>query len=256
MQIPIQINVKGEMVVGIMHIPERSLKGNPVIIAINGLNGNRVEHQRMLVQLGERAEKNGIALLRFDSRGLGLSEGEFWNTTVESKLEDIKCIIDFLKGCYRNNLTVFFLGYSDGAKLILNLLETSLDKEHLAGMLLWSPVLLPVNGELKKKKMVREPNTKAMVFPFGGLWIGVKYIRDVSIDKDFLTPIHEFNKPLMCIFGTNDEKTTDLINIMKTDKYKNVELSLIEDAGHTFQDKVWTEEVINNSIEWIIRQNT
>lgn len=73
----------------------------PAVILISGSgpqdrNSYIMGHKPFLL-LAHELTQSGIAVLRFDERGVGLSEGEFENATLEDMIEDVKSGFEFLK---------------------------------------------------------------------------------------------------------------------------------------------------------------
>ena len=82
----------GEKIFGILHRPLHS-QPVPAIVICPGFAGNKCGKFRMFVTLGKELAKRGIAVLRFDYRGAGDSEGEFREVTLEGKISDtLKCL--------------------------------------------------------------------------------------------------------------------------------------------------------------------
>lgn len=139
MQIPIHILKKSKCIAGIMHIPDVRVQGTPIVILCYGLNGNRVENERLLVKAGKEFMDAGIVFVRFDYIGLGVSDGEFWEVSNTSKVEDVLAVINYIKGCFQEETyNIFLLGFSDGAK-IANIVANLSDE--VKGLANWSPVL-------------------------------------------------------------------------------------------------------------------
>ena len=85
---------------GTLTLPNKTGKF-PAVIIISGSgpqnrDGEMFSHKPYLV-LADHLTKNGIGVLRFDERGVGESEGNFENTTLEQFSTDVEMAIDFLK---------------------------------------------------------------------------------------------------------------------------------------------------------------
>lgn len=85
----------GEKIFGILHRPLHSQRV-PAIVICPGFAGNKCGKFRMFVTLAKELAKQGIAVLRFDYRGAGDSEGEFSDITLEGKISDTLKCLDFL----------------------------------------------------------------------------------------------------------------------------------------------------------------
>ncbi|GKX31028.1 hypothetical protein SH1V18_35080 [Vallitalea longa] len=255
MQIPVNIVIDGKNVMGILHVPQiyRNVESTPVIIMCYGLNGNRVEVHRMSVLLGRQAEKNGIYLLRFDYTGLGVSDGEFWETSIQKKVKDILSGIDFIRGCFHNeNISLFLLGFSDGARIALNVSNKIND---VSGLCMWSPVLVPNSSYFRsrtKMKLFREPTSRSIVYKFFGLWMSTDYIREINSNNN-RNEIFDFRGPSLCIFGGRDQLVKETKNkiISYNNLHNNPKIVVIPEAKHMFGRSEWTDKVIIETINWV-----
>lgn len=258
MQIPIQIDVGGQYVFGMLHLPRKKVNPLRVVVMCYGLNGNRVENNRMTVFFGRKAEESGIAFCRFDYRGLGVSEGEFWNTSVQTKVEDVLAVVHHIKACFRDErIQIFALGYSDGVRIVLDLIERIKD---IVGICLWSPILYTLIDNAHgrhARKFVREPNTGSLVLPHRGLWMGKEYLKQQIYKGDEPERLKKFLKPCMAFFGGNDPltiKTRDRMIEMQNCERRDIEIAVVDGADHLFSRVSWSEQVIDKTLDWVLRQ--
>ncbi|AJQ26590.1 alpha/beta hydrolase [Pelosinus fermentans] len=256
MQVPVQIYAKGRNLAGVIHIPSVRAIGAPIIIMCYGLNGDRVEVHRMSVFAARRAAQLGITFIRFDYSGLGLSDDEFWHSSINTKVEDVLAVIDFVKGCFQTeNPTLVLLGFSDGGRVACRI--ANICKE-VSGLAMWNPMfsamppILPNSGFVPK--FVREPQTREFVYPFFGLWMGSEYVRDINSSMN----IEEFNtydKDKLLIFGGDDlysKETREQIIRDPSNLTTNVKIISIPGANHLFNRVEWTEQVISKTMEWVL----
>ena len=85
---------------GTLTLPNKTGKF-PAVLIISGSgphnrDGEMFSHKPYLV-LADHLTKNGIAVLRYDERGVGKSEGNFEDTKLEQFKTDVEMAIDFLK---------------------------------------------------------------------------------------------------------------------------------------------------------------
>ena len=93
---------------------------------------------RIGVKLGKFFEENGVNLIRFDYRNLGVSDGYFEQSNMKDRIKDIKEVCNYIKSCFGNIKTeIFLIGFSDGARNAI--LATQSIKE-LKGLILWNPI--------------------------------------------------------------------------------------------------------------------
>src|SRR5260221_3407228 len=66
-----------------LHLPQRTDQEKfPALLFCSGFGGNKSGKYRLFVRMAEQLAKAGVAVLRFDYRGSGDSEGAFEATTV------------------------------------------------------------------------------------------------------------------------------------------------------------------------------
>lgn len=91
----VTLDHRGEKIFGILHRPLQAQQV-PAIVICPGFAGSKCGKFRIFVSLGKELAKQGIAVLRFDYRGAGDSEGEFTDMTLEGKITDTLKCLDFL----------------------------------------------------------------------------------------------------------------------------------------------------------------
>jgi alpha/beta superfamily hydrolase len=66
--------------------------------------------------------QNGIASLRYDKRGVGQSEGDYWKTGFYDRVQDAQAALQYLKQQkYVQPENIFILGHSEGALIATRL---------------------------------------------------------------------------------------------------------------------------------------
>lgn len=127
----------GEKIFGILHRPLQATSV-PAIVICPGFAGNKSGKFRMFVNLGKELAKRGIAVLRFDYRGSGDSEGEFRDVTLKGKISDTEKCLEFLSHDPQIDASrLGLLGRSLGGVIAV------LAARHLASiksLVLWAPV--------------------------------------------------------------------------------------------------------------------
>lgn len=257
MEIPVQINSNGKSILGIFHISEKNAAGSPTIVACYGLDGNRVEHHRMSVMHGRYAEAAGVNLLRFDFTGLGVSEGEFWQTSIRTKIDDVIAVIEFVIGCFQKKRnTIIVSGFSDGARIATDVAKIY---KEVKGICLWNPIFFPMVSETDYKgvplRLVREPKTKELVCQVNGLWMGIDHLKQQKTIGTAFTDFNNFIGRKLAVFGREDSYTIqsreELLKANDNLEHK-AEIVSIPDAGHLFNHTVWANQVISKTVSWAI----
>jgi dipeptidyl aminopeptidase/acylaminoacyl peptidase len=106
---------QGQPVSGVLHLPNSEKP--PCVIASHGLFSSKDGEK--YVTLGDRFGRGGIALLRFDFRGLGESGGKLSESTVSARLLDLNMAIEFVKSHPRIGDRIGLMGSSLGGYISL-----------------------------------------------------------------------------------------------------------------------------------------
>jgi alpha/beta superfamily hydrolase len=76
-EIPLTFKCEKQQIVGILHLPKEKRK-IPLVILVHGWSANKLgTWNAFFVKAARGFSKNGFAVLRFDFRGSGDSEGRF-----------------------------------------------------------------------------------------------------------------------------------------------------------------------------------
>jgi hypothetical protein len=133
----ITLENEGEKIFGILHRPLHS-QHVPAIVICPGFAGNKCGKFRMFVTLGKELAKLGIAVLRFDYRGAGDSEGEFQDITLEGKVSDtLKCLSFLARDPQIDSSRLGLLGRSLGGAIAVLAAGRF---QMIKSLALWAPV--------------------------------------------------------------------------------------------------------------------
>lgn len=127
----------GEKIFAILHRPLNRQKV-PAIVICPGFAGNKCGKFRMFVNLAKELAQQGIAVLRFDYRGTGDSEGDFQDITLEGKISDtLKCLNFLASDPQVDASRLGILGRSLGGAIAILAARRFKSVKSLA---LWAPV--------------------------------------------------------------------------------------------------------------------
>ncbi|PZD77599.1 S9 family peptidase [Mesonia sp. K7] len=127
------LNHKDQVILAGTYTTPRDKKDFPVAILISGSgpqdrDETLFEHRPFLV-LADHLTKNGIAVLRYDDRGIAQSTGDFAKATSYDFANDVKAIISFLKVTKDiPSNKIYLVGHSEGGMIapIVNASEKNL----------------------------------------------------------------------------------------------------------------------------------
>jgi uncharacterized protein len=97
-RIPIVVENQGQKLFGMLHLPKHEVGEQvPAVLFCHGLAGQKTGKHRVYVDLASKLATQGIATLRFDYRGCGDSEGNFYESTPSGHYSDALVFLDYLK---------------------------------------------------------------------------------------------------------------------------------------------------------------
>lgn len=206
---PIIITLKGQKIFGVLHRPIDVEGQVPALVICPGFAGNKCGKYRIFVEIAQELAKSGVAVLRFDYRGAGDSEGDFSEITIESQVEDVMACLNFLKSDPRiDENRIGLLGRSLGGMIAI----LSANRfPNIRSLALWASVY---SGEQWKKNWDTEASDSGIAFQQGilkNLPSNIPAIPSMAFLKEFFTVDLKTNLegvqhiPLLNIHGIKDE---------------------------------------------------
>ena len=133
---------------GVLHEPKnRSNKAG--FVFCHAFAEEKLWSHRVFVNFARELAQRGYTVLRFDYMGHGDSQGHFEDSSIETRLSDIKCAIKTLKEKDGSIKNVGLLGLRFGSTLAAISAEMENDISHLV---LWEPI---INGSKYMKDLLR-----------------------------------------------------------------------------------------------------
>ncbi|MFB6848999.1 alpha/beta hydrolase [Streptomyces sp. NPDC056373] len=216
----------GERLLGVLHEPGPRPGGAPRPVCLvyePGNPGQRVDIHECGPALAHAGAAHGVPVFRYDSRGMGVSDGSFTHSTWSRRLEDLTAAVTRLRsaGVAEHFVVV---GNSAGARLAAMAAHAL---PEVTGAALWGPILSE-DGEGPAPRLRRVDGTLAA--EWCGLWQGVAYNRD-DRGRDYLRLLHDSAVPVLVVYG--DEETGE----------DNARTMLAETARHP----AWQLSVVHGS---------
>lgn len=220
---------EGRRISGILHLPE---KENPsCVIASHGLLSSK--NSEKYIALGERISGEGMAMLRFDFRGIGESEGGEEDNTISKKLVDLRKAIDFIRSYPGLGNRIGLIGSSLGG--FLSLINASMDKE-IRAVVIWATPL-HMDGLKSKERGENTPLPPEAFFE--------------DLPKHQLLPLLEKISNCLVIHGEKDElvpveQAWEIFQNLSSPK----EIHIIGDADHRLTDPTHRQRAIELTVDW------
>ncbi len=248
---------QNKKIFGILHFPSHSQEPVPAVVICPGFGGNKSGKFRVFVSLAQELVKQGIAVLRFDYRGAGDSEGEFSEMTINSQVNDALICLNHLKKDIRIDASrMGLLGRSLGGMIAV---LAANQFPNLKSIALWAPVFS--SGPWKKifetlsfaSKEVLEKGARFYLpsnIPAIPSTDFLKQFFQVNLDKELSQLSH---LPLLHIHGKKDEfvKFDQALEYEKTcEKYAKTYFIHLPHSDHDFSLEDERKIAITKTCEW------
>lgn len=223
---------EGQKVAGILHLPGK--KNPPCVIASHGLLSSKESEK--YIALGERLSQEGIAMLRFDFRGIGESEGRMEDDTVTRRVMDLASATEFVRSRRDLSSRIGLLGSSLGG--YVSLIRAS-QEERIRAVVVWAtPFHL---DDLKSN-----PGAEGHPLPAEAFF--------EDLPRHQLLPLLPSVSNCMVIHGEKDElvpvdQAWEIFHRLGTPK----EIYILEGADHRLTDPVHRTRAMELTTAWFKR---
>lgn len=246
-EIPLTFRSAGKQIVGVLHLPEVKQKV-PLIVLVHGWSGNSLGVWNAFFVKSARAfTKSGFAVLRFDFRGSGNSEGEFENQTMSSMLIDLKSVINQIakhKAIDGDNIAL--VGHSQGG--YISILYTPKDKR-VKTIVLW----MGRTADLKDfwpKTTFEEMKRKGYAIWDEYKVLNKKYVVD-SVKYNSESALRKIRVPIGMVYGEIDTIVPPSEGLRVKKFARGVkELKIFQDLDHNFTGKKVQEKAIGATLSF------
>ncbi len=248
----VQFEVQGQRIYGMLHLPDGTKdagKKAPAVAMCHGFTGNRIEAHRLFVKAARHFARQGIAVLRFDFRGSGESEGDFEQVTVSGEITDALAALQFLRQQpYVDAERIGLIGLSLGGCVAT--CAAARDRR-VKALVLWAAV-----GDLKGlisrwDEPIRQQIETQGYWDMGGWKISKAFYEDAQ-KVEPLREILGYDGATLIVHGTNDAAVpVDQAHLYYTAVRGVKRLHLIDGADHTFARSDWEAELFAVTLDWL-----
>ncbi|UQN07953.1 alpha/beta hydrolase [Deinococcus sp. QL22] len=235
--------IDGSALRGVWHEPSKR-KARAILVISHGLNGERVDTHRLLVTAARTWSQAGFVTWRFDHRGCGLSDGEFFTSLPTFRAQDLQAVVSRAR-LQHPKLPVVLLGFSDGCRSAL----LAADEVNPDAVVLWSPILqaAQASGEpCAIPPWQRHPyQSRAFVRPFLGHWLGHAYIRETQA---WNAP--RVRPPILVLSGSEDADVVASIETLLTAELVSRQV-VVRAAGHLYASPEASAYLIRTTQAWL-----
>ncbi len=234
----------------IYELPEQSKKEYPVILMLHGFTGNHIEPSFLFPRFSKEAAKLGFATVRFDFKGSGNSDGEFYEMTSETELNDAQEILNSIIADSRfDKNNIFVLGLSMGGTVALRLIGRNPKK--FKGCILWSAA--SYNKELFARSFEEKKNVMLKTehgYDLGGIEVGERFIAEIT-SYSAIDEASTFPGPYLLVHGENDQTVPLSMSKKAKENLKNVTLVTIPNADHTYRSVIWSKKLFSTTLNFL-----
>jgi len=233
----------GQNVVGMLHLPHPSkTKGDRIVITCHGFMSSK-DSQKYL-QISERFSSQGIAVLRFDFRGSGESEGT--RDLLGNRISDLKAAIE--SATERGFKSIGVLGSSfGGATAIL----VTAENPNVGALVTWSTPCQFI--ELFEPILTSETEDYAAVL--GGMTGEIElseFIKDLS-KHSVIEAVKRVNKILTIHCKGDKVVPWTQAQLIFENAQEPKQLKVFEKGDHQLLDPPIRGEAIELSLKWFMK---
>lgn len=265
---------EGESLVGILHVPAGQPASIGVLVIVGGPQ-YRVGSHRQFVLMARSLAQSGYAVLRFDYRGMGDSDGEI--RTFESVAADIRAAIDTLMRSVPSLTSIALWGLCDAASA--SLMYCAHDAR-VKGLILANPWVRSQAGQAQsyvkhyygQRLLQRSFWTRVLSGKFDLLASGSDFLRKLwrarsagklngeagCFIERMRHGLQNFSGPVLMLMSERDLTAQEFRDLCKSSRdwrqtmaRKNIEVIDLEGADHTFSSGAALQLATRYCMDWL-----
>ena len=239
------LNKNGKTLRGYLDLPDNF--NGEIVVFYHGFTGNKTEHANHFRNFSRILSKNGIASLRMDFSGNGESDGEFYEFTMDTMMDEAKQMYEFAKS-YKGVKKVDLLGFSMGGG-VASIMSSWYGNE-INKLVLWSAAGT-ICEHIRKSYENGEKLENGNVIIAGNFELS-KAMFDSTYNYDPFKGIEKFTNPVILIHGRNDISVDYLTSMRYSVTYPNALVHIVNGAGHGYDKLSKCKELYQKSLDFLI----
>ena len=243
-----ELDVNGRLLRGNVRMPDAG-GPFPTIVFLHGFTVWKTGPQRLYEEFVRMAVKEGFCVVRYDFYGTGESEGEFYEMTIGSEMNETAAIYKWAsEQPYVDVNNMFLGGHSLGALLAL------VEAPHIQPKATfgWSTALTMLFQAGQRTRTMRGPTERG--WDIDGLELSREFM-DECAGMDFLEMVKGYDKPVLLIHGTGDvDIPVESAYALKKVYGDSCELDIVEGANHRFLSLPWKKHAYEKTLEFLKNQ--
>ena len=213
-----------------LDIPVEKAKEYPLVILLHGLLSS--SHMKFFDSLTHVLNTMGVAVLRFDFNGHGMSEGAFEDITVDSEINDAM-IVYSLASKLPNVQSIHLLGHSQGGVISILMAERLYNK--IKSLVLLAPAISIADdaraGNLMGRKF--DPRNVPSYIKILGKKVKREFIISAQ-DLNLSSCLMRYKGPLLLLYGEHDYLIPPISYKNFAENCANAIMRCIKNANHDF----------------------
>lgn len=221
----------------------------PLVVICHGFSGNC--HAGLLTAIADSLQSAGVASIRFDFNGHGLSEGRFQDMTVPNEIEDLKRVLVWAEAQPWVD-GVSLLGHSQGG-VVVSMAAGELGADNIKRIVLMAPAAVLRDDALRGNTMgaMYDPwhmTDDYVQLSFSGLKLGRKFI-ETAVTLSIYETALQYTGQALVIHGTYDRVVPYTYGERYHQGYADSRLHLIEGEDHGFSQH--TNEAVDAAVAFL-----
>jgi hypothetical protein len=222
----------------------------PVILLVHGFCGNKDENG-LFKECSDYFGNKSLNTFRFDISGIGESEGDYRNSSLEKQASDLNAAIKILDESYPNS-KIGLVGFSLGATVALYC-----KNQRISAYSFWSPAFFPskdMSPRYTSEDITKQLDEKGY-FDKDGLKVGRQLLDDLKY-FDGARYLQVMTVPIQIVHGTKDPRidfnsSKEAYELLNTDR----QLELISEANHSYKNNPeHRKQVLEKSADWFLKK--
>ncbi|GHV98379.1 alpha/beta hydrolase [Lactobacillus nasalidis] len=184
----------------------------------------------LLPVIAEKLQEKGLATVRFDFNGHGLSEGPLDNMSIFNELEDYEAVMKYVSGL-KGVKKIYLIGHSQGA--VLSSMMAGFYADKISKLVLMSPAATLVDDARIGTCMGEEydPNAVPDKLDFGDFKLNGWYFRTAKFINIYDTAA-AYRGPVLVLHGEDDKIVNNYAGRHYQAIYDDCEFHLISGSDH------------------------
>lgn len=242
----ITVKWKKNFLLGVFH--HGGSLSRPTLLFIHGIPGDRVDTRRLPVTIARELMKKHINSLRIDFYASGVSKGDFKNVTFKMQMEQIECVLLYMREQLHINGKIILVAFSEAAKIANVVAQNSSEVD---GVCYCNGILTEekMAEHLRIHRLYRREGTFIANIGFG-VWLNSKIISEIKKWSVFGEESLSDKKSLF-IYGDKDDMTCNSRQLIDNGAH---EVAIIKGADHLFTNSVFDKKIVNEIFNWISKE--